>query len=155
MNRHDVRYLFEHKLLPGWFFKDGEQFIGAVINDKHILFRIISGVFKDEKVDNPYSDEDFRVTGSKIKEDLTMLKFTFPEPEEEPLCYCSYLFFDKEFQKISYFCIEKGNELSDDMPFVCSWTEDGTHLNHGNCTFEDNNDLLTCLDIHMKRFSQM
>lgn len=152
MNRHDVRYVFEHRVLPQGFFEEKSRFVGFILSDKHILFRIIDDFFQKEKIDNPYEDDNFKIVASRITEDVTMLNFIFPEPEEEPLCYSSYLFFDKEFEKLSYFCIEKGNPESVNYPFVCSWTSDGSHLNHGNCTFEEHNDLLRCVELHMKRY---
>ena len=151
-NRHNIRYYFEHKLLPQWFYDKKEQLVGAIIHDKSILFRVIDDIFNDEEIDNPYKEDDFDISKIKISDDVMVLKLIFPEPEEEPLCYCSYLLFDINFEKISYFCIEKGNELSQDQPFVCSWTSDGSHLNHGNCTFEEDNDLMRCAAVHLQRF---
>lgn len=151
MNRHEIRYLFEHRLLPQWFFEEQAQLIGGLLHDKEMLFRIINDIFQKEGVDNPYSEDDFDVEPARITEEVMMLKIIFPEPEEEPLCYCSYLFFDQEFSKTSYFCIEKGNALGQDAPYVCSWTKDGDHCNHGNCTMEGNADFIKCADIHMAR----
>lgn len=152
-DRHRVRYKFEHRILPQLFFEDKAQFIGIILNDKDVLFRMIDEVFNDEKVPNPYSEDDFSIDAARITESVLMLKIIFPEPEEEPLCYCSYLFFDDKFEKLGYFCIEKGNEMSDFYPFVCSWTPEGKrvkHVNYGNCTFEDHNDFLRCADIFME-----
>ncbi len=151
MDRHGIRYMFEHRLLPKWFFEDKMKFIGLLLHEKETLFNRINNIFKIAEVDNPYSLEDFNVTAAKITDDVLMLRIGFPEPEEEPLCYCAYLFFDESFEKVSYFCIEKGNAVSDNYPFVCSWTPDGVHRNHGNCSFEDDNDFIRCVDIHMKR----
>ena len=69
---------------------------------------MISDLFEKEEVTNPHLLENFDVTVDKITDDVLMLKIRFPEPEEEPLCYCSYLFFDENFEKTSYFCIGKG-----------------------------------------------
>ena len=153
MNRHDSRYFFEHKLLPEWFFENKDEFIGFLLSDKTILFEMIDDIFTQQKVSNPYKKEDFDVQPSKVTDEVKMLKIIFPEPEEEPLCYCSYIFFDDDLEKISYFCIEKGNEKSDNLPFVCSWTEDHMHLNHGNTTFEEYNDFLRCAELHMKNYN--
>ena len=133
MDRHGIRYIFEHRLLPKWFFEDKMQFVGLLLHKKDILFNVISDMFEKEEVTNPYSLESFDVTAIKITDDVFMLRIGFPEPEEEPLCYCAYLFFDENFEKTSYFCIEKGNEESREYPFVCSWTPDAMHYNHGNC----------------------
>ncbi len=150
MDRHAIRYTFEHRALPQWFFEDKEQFIGLLFHDKNVLYRVINGMFEDEGIINPYTEDDFSIAASKVTDDVKMFKIVFPEPEEEPLCYCSYMFFDDDFEKISYFCIEKGNEHGEDYPFVCSWTKDGAHQNHGNCTFEKYDDFLRCADIHME-----
>ena len=151
MDRHGIRYIFEHKLLPQWFFEDKMKFVGLLLHEKEILFNVINDLFEKEEVTNPYSLENFDVTAAKITDDVLMLRIGFPEPEEEPLCYCSYLFFDENFEKTSYFCIEKGNVESGDYPFVCSWTPDEVHHNHGNCSFDDHNDFIRCADIHMER----
>lgn len=152
MNRHEIRYLFEHRLLPNWFFQDKDRFVGILLNDKKILYGIIDDIFKKEEVENPYKEEDFSIEAGKITEDIIMVKIVFPEPEDEPLCYCSYLFFDINFEKTEYFCIERGNEHSEEYPFVCGWTSDGSHCNFGNCTFEENGDFLRCLEIYMKKY---
>ena len=150
MDRHAVRYTFEHRLLPHWFLEDKARFVGAIFHDKNILFRVIDDIFKEEEIVNPYTEDQFDVIPAKITDDVMMLKIVFPEPEEEPLCYCSYLFFDEDFEKIIYFCIEKGNDEGDNYPFVCSWSKEGGHYNYGNCTFEDQNDFHRCIDLYMK-----
>ena len=151
MDRHGIRYMFEHRLLPQWFFEEQMKFVGLLLHEKETLFHAISNIYEKEKVENPYSSEDIDVSAAKITDDVLMLRIGFPEPEEEPLCYCAYLFFDESFEKVSYFCIERGDTESDDDPFVCSWTPDGVHRNHGHCSLEDDNDLVRCADIHMKR----
>lgn len=151
MDRHGVRYQFEHRILPQLFFEDKAQFIGIILNDKDVLFRVIDEIFSGEEVTNPYSKDDFTIEAARIAESVMMLKIIFPEPEEEPLCYCSYLFFNEKFEKLGYYCIEKGNEEGEFYPFVCSWTPEGEHVNHGNCTFEDYNDFFRCADIFMEK----
>ena len=150
MDRHDIRYMLEHRLLPQWFFEDKDKFVSLLLKNKGILFDVIDEIFQKETVDNPYSADQFGVEAAKLADEVFMIKIIFPEPEEEPLCYSSYLFFNLTFDKFAYFCIEKGNSAGDDYPFVCSWTKNGTHCNHGNCTFEEDNDFWRCADIYMK-----
>lgn len=151
MDRHGIRYMFEHRLLPQWFFENKMEFVGLLLHEKEILFNVISDIFVEENVDNPYSVDDFGVSVAKIAEDVLMLRIGFPDPEEEPLCYCAYMFFDENFEKVSYFCIEKGNSESEGCPFVCSWTPDEVHYNYGNCSLENYNDFIRRSDIHMER----
>ena len=103
MDRHGVRYCFEHRLLPGWFFEHKEGFVGLILHDKNILFEMINDIFTDEKVSNPYEKEDFVAIASKVTDEVKVLKIIFPEPEEEPLCYCSYIFFELGIKSIFTF----------------------------------------------------
>lgn len=151
MNTHEIRYMFEHKLLPHWFFEDKAQFVGTILQNKAMLYQIIDDIFQKENVENPYLTEQFDMEAAKIAEDVMMMKLIFPEPEDEPLCYCSYLFFDQAFEKLSYFCIEKGNSAGGMAPFVCSWGPDGMHGNYGNCSLENQEDFYRCADLHMER----
>ncbi len=150
MDRHTIRYMFEHRLLPEWFFEDKEQIVLPLLKDKGILFEVIDEIFRKEKVENPYSPEQFEVEPSKLTEEVFVVKIIYPEPEEEPLCYRSYLFFDLAFEKTAFFCIEKGGSLSDALPFVCAWTKDGAHKNYGNCTFDEHESFLKCASIYMR-----
>lgn len=155
MNRHEIRYMLEHRFIPKWFFEDKGKFIGTVLHEQGILFEVIDDLFQKEGVENPYSAEDFKVMAAKITDDVLLLRIGFPEPEEEPLCYCAYLFFDADYQKLGYYCIEKGNAESGDLPFVCSWTPDEVHHNYGNCTMEGHDDLRRCMDVHMELMYNM
>lgn len=155
MDRHEIRYMFEHRLLPHWFFEKKFAFVGMLHQDKGILYRIINDIFEKEGAENPYTVDMFGASLSKITDQAMTVKISFPEPEEEPLCYCSYLFFDEKFEKTGYFCIEKGNTEGGMCPFVCSWTEDGNHRNHGQCGLKNDGDFLRCADIYMEEMYGM
>lgn len=49
----------------------------------------------------------------------------------------------------AFFCIEKGNEAGSNLSFVCSWTKEYCHRNHGNCILEDDEDFIRCASIFM------
>lgn len=151
MDRHSIRYLFEHRILPQYFFEGKKSFVSLLINKKEILFEIISTLFNDEQILNPYSPEDYKVTMQKVTDEVRMIKMEFPKPEEQPLCYCAYMFLDDTFHKISYFCIERGNSEDNEYPFVCSWTPDGAHHNYGMCALDNYDDFFKCADIHMEQ----
>lgn len=151
MNLHQIRYTFEHKLLPQWFFEMKDKFAGMLLHEEAILYKLIDDMFKNEGQENPYTPEQFRIEAAKPAEGIMMLKLIFPEPEDEPLCYCSYLFFDNDFEKTGYFCIEKGYDPDDDSPFVCAWTPEGAHVNYGICSFEGQGDFFRCVDIYMEK----
>lgn len=154
MGRHEVRYAFEHQILPHLFYKDKEQFVGMVLQDKGVLYEIISSIFDKEGVENPYVDEDFEVEPIRLSEDVLMLKITLPEPEEEPLCYSIIMIFDLDFKIIKFYCIEKGNEQGSFQPFVCAWTEDERHLNYGHCGLDDNSGITKCVEIFAEEYRE-
>ena len=89
MDRHRIRYMFEHRLLPQWFFEEKESFVAPILKDKGILFEVLDQIFRKENVDNPYSPEQFNIEAAKLTEEVLMVKITFPEPEEEPLPFTS------------------------------------------------------------------
>ncbi len=74
---HSVRYMFEHRILPGWFFDEGKQLVGMLLHDKSILFELIDDIFTKEGVENPYKKEDFDVDAAKITDEVMMLKIIF------------------------------------------------------------------------------
>lgn len=151
MGTWEVRYQLEHKSLPKWFFEDKEQLIDALLFNKTFLYDVIDDFFHQAGIENPYSAKDFKISYGKIKDGAFVIKITFPEPEREPLCYCSYLFFDRAFEKTSYFCIEKGNEDGSNQPFVCAWAEGGnSHLNYGLCSLEGDSNLRQCSAIYLR-----
>lgn len=155
MNAHEIRYMFEHRVLPQWFFEGKDRFVGMILNDKTVLFRIIDDMFRKEEIKNPYTEEQFKTETAKIAEETMMIKIMLPDPEDVPLCYCCYLFFDKDFEKPGFFSIEKGNNIgsktSKTIPFVCSWTADGSHNNYGNCSLENSQDFIKCADIYIEQ----
>lgn len=110
------------------------------------MYTVIDDIFFEEGVENPYAENEFRIEVVKCDEEFMVIKIVFPEPEEEPLCYCSYLFVDKEMKNLKYFCIEKANGL--EIAFVCSRTDSGQHMNYGNCSMEDKEDYERCLSIY-------
>ena len=112
MDRHGVRYLFEHRLLPQFFFTETENFIGTLLSEKDVLYRIIDSLFRKEDLENPYTAGQFSAEAAKITEQILMIKITFPEPEEAPLCYRTYLFFDTDFGKLGCYSVEKNSRSS-------------------------------------------
>ena len=151
MTVYDIRYSFEHRILPAWFYKHKGQFTGLLLKDKNVLYEIIDDMFKDAEMENPFTRDDFDIVAARLSNEIMMLKIIFPAPDQEPLCYCSYLFFDQNFERTSYFCIEKGGSIEPDKPYVCGWTADGKHQNYGNCTFDENDDFLRCLNLHISK----
>ena len=155
MDRHGVRYIFEHQLLPTWFYVDKMAFVEMLIQSEGVIYRIISGIFDKEYVENPYKEDQFTVNGARLPDGLYMIRIGFPPPEEVPLCYCSYLFFDEAFEKTGFYCIEKGCVKDDGSAFICSWASDGSHINHGRCLLERKNVFIRCVELHYAKYPEL
>lgn len=149
MDRHDIRYLFEHKVLPTWFYEHKVTFVGELLRMEGLLYGVINDMFNKEIVENPYNKSQFTMDAAKLLDNLFVIRIGFPRPEEAPLCYCSYLFFDDEFERASYYCIEKADREDGGSAFVCSWTIDGDHINYGRCLLEDHKDFLRCVELYL------
>lgn len=142
MTISEVRKTFEHGILPGGFYRDRKNFIGMILHKKEVVFEILRDMYIEQGLECPYSSADFSVFSAKLSDDVSMLKLSFPEPEEVPLCYCSYLFFDKDFEKIMFCTVEKGENTS--YPVAGVWTEQGDHISLGNCLTDDKDDFRIC-----------
>ena len=104
---HEIRYTLEHRMLPGWFYGEGQRLTERICAD------------------------------SSVDEKITVLKLTVPEPEDAPLCYRIYMIYNDGFTHVGYFTVEKGNgPVADDRHFLCSWDLQ-MHLNHGCCLPEE------------------
>ena len=44
MTVYDIRYSFEHRILPSWFYKHKRQFAGLLLKDKNVLYEIIDDI---------------------------------------------------------------------------------------------------------------
>lgn len=143
-----VLYTLEHRLLPQWFYKDKRVFVDAVVADPTMIYRIVSDMLSKEGEENPYAEDAFSSMRYKLTDDVLALKISFPKPEMEPLCFCSYLVFDKECERLVYFTIEKTAE-PDAEAMVCSWNKENQHISLGACSFKEYGDLRKCADIYL------
>jgi len=150
--RHEIRYQLEHVLLPKKFYYDKIDFVCSLLNDRAYLFNMIDEMFKVLNLTNPYQISDFNVQELKLGEEVMVIKLTFPEPEEEPLCYCCYLFFDTGFKNSEYYLVEMGKIFDNTEPFICSWKPDGTYNKYGTCSLENGEDYAKCKEYYLAQY---
>lgn len=150
MSKKEIRYMFEHGLLPRWFFETTKDFVRTMLTEPSEFFDNLDRMFEWEMVENPYTMEQFQIEHIKLTEDIMVLKLTFPEPEEAPFCYNSFAIYDEKFEKIRYFCIERANGEDSKEAFVCQWTKDERHINHGTCVRDEKTELERCVEIYGK-----
>lgn len=152
MTTKEILYSLEHDLLPKSFFDDRKTFAGVLAQDPGALYEIASELFRRNGQDNPFSRGEFSVEPNMINSEVAMLRLRFPKPPEAPLCSTAFIFFDRTFEKISYFCIEKGNEFTGGFPNVCEWQADGTHVAYGSQSPDPDEQMMKCVEIHLERY---
>ena len=146
MNSSEIRYTFEHRILPLNFYEYRTDFIALLLKRKDIIFQVLNDIYREEKVENPYSKNDFEIKLVNMDEKFISIKLIFPYPEEEPLCYYSYLFIDKELQNLKYFCVERGAKPED--AYISLWTSAKDHINYGRCSIDEYECYKKCLQIY-------
>ena len=129
-----IRYFFEHKLLPKWIAEDSE---GIFISDLfkyqgQVLYGIMSKICKDENIALSYTPKDYSVTLTSLTEEKSFLTLTMPEPKRMLACRRVYILFTSDFSTRKYITIEK------DTPFdyICGWNMNNgqeLHANYGPC----------------------
>lgn len=133
MRIREIRYYFEHRLLPDCFYKYKEKFIMALLTSEgKFLYDIMSDLCRESQEENIYSLEMYKVSACKLEDGTRIVKLDMPKPESEPLCYRIYLVFDESFEKADYLTAERG--IMEEQIFLCGWDENGEHFNFGDTT---------------------
>lgn len=146
MTIREIRYFFEHKLLPMWFFQKKEELI-AILLDKNanMPFVVMNDICEKEGVKMTYEPTQYNSVMYVMTKEITMVMLNMPKPESEPLCHRIYLVFDKDYKKLGYFTVEEGNKFGN---FMCGWDKDGSHINYGSCPSEQKQELIKIMDIY-------
>ena len=153
MTVDNVMYNFQHKLLPEWFFGNPKEFIGVICQDKSSLFSILNELFERAEVDNPYKPGHFSVDPDMVSDTVGMIKIKFPKPENEPLCHSIVCFFDKTFKYLGFFTFEKGGEMDENFPIMCTWSSEGEHFSYGKVSPDPDEQLIECIDVYMNKYT--
>lgn len=142
MTLTELRYYFEHEVLPTYFWKCSGAFLSDLVqvvyeeeeesSDENIIYELISDISQEEDLEPPYSKDEYRVELFRMdKEDYT-IRIVLPKPEEPLLCACIYMIFSlKDFSPIRYFTVELlEKKWRKNVYCLCEWEQDGFHRNH-------------------------
>lgn len=145
MDIKEIRYLFEHRLLPQWLYREKETLISVLLQkDKNMAFQIFSDICKKENVEMPYKEEQYRIIPYGLSDKAAAVCLQLPSAEVSPQCERVYFVFDQEKEKFAFYSVEKG---AFDYNVLCGWSEDGGHLNYGKCPEDENEELKRLLDL--------
>lgn len=130
---YEVRYVFEHRLLPAWFYCAGEETLkGIQDQDAAFLWRkwkLLCGAAGLEMTD---AKNPFKVSKRTIDDRCAIVRIDMPNPDGQALCYYVYLIWSGDYESRGYFTVERG--ASPKVRYLCSWTEGRQHCNHGKCS---------------------
>ena len=135
----ELRYYFEHQLMPKYFLEDTIPFLAELIGNGEYrshdigcaVYNIFSDVARKADVIAPYSLEDFQGDLWTLNGDEYVLRIEMPEAQESPQCKAIYLLFTTTFSHLRYFTVELMEIKWKRKRYVlCEWTED-MHSNYG------------------------
>lgn len=152
MDRHTARYIFEHRLLPHWLFDLKEKFVMSVIKNPDMVYEMLLGTFEQNQVECPYTKDAYKVIPGRFTDTITVIKLVFPNPEEYPLCYAAYVFFDENFEKLCYISVEKTEDDLEGQQALFAWETGKKHFPVGSCQAGGMNDFKVAADYYIRRF---
>ena len=123
----DVRYYFEHRLLPQAFYQEPEELMESLREGG--LYDRWSRYTAERSFDVTYPADAFSVREMMQDSGLRMLMLTMPQPEKTLLCYRIYLCFDPETGPAAYYTAEYDvyEGFFDEGCLICGWKPDRTH----------------------------
>ena len=126
-----IRYYFEHRLLPQLFYEDLDYLMDYI--DQNGVYSLWTSFTESNGLDPVYDKEDFGQASLQREDGTRVLLVTMPVPEETPLCSRAYLCLNKDAGKKGYFTVEYDNFLGEDW-FLCGWTEDNIHMDYAGAS---------------------
>ena len=149
MTVQQVLYHFQHRLLPMWFYDSPKEFAGVLSEKDTALFEILSELLARGEAENTFRPGEFRVEPVEVNEDTMAIKIKYPKPADAPLCFGAFCFFNKGFDKLRFFTIEKGEDIEGGFPVLGSWDADGAHSNYGKVSPDPDEQLVECIDKYL------
>ena len=123
----EVRYSFEHSMLPRYFYDDPQNMLNVFADSD--IYALWERVATDNGADVAYAPGDYAAR-TYSSGGATLMQFDLPEPDATTLCYRIYLFYNPSSGKAGYYTVEY-DEMMPGARFVCMWTAEREHVNYG------------------------
>ena len=119
-----VRYHFEHSILPRYFYELPENMLDVL--DDPGIYMLWDSITNENGVDPTYSEEEY-ITHWYVADDGTLIvQVEMPEPEETPLCYRVYFVYNMDSEFAGYYTAEY-DYLFEESNLICTWDEEMNH----------------------------
>lgn len=134
------RYMSEHKMMPGIFYKDPLKFIEKCASDEDAVYLLFISICQASHMKpKNYDKKEFGFKIIKDDEKEVLGRISLPEPKNPPDCYEIYVYCNKETGDGNYITVESD---PDGAKWVCGWTKEGAHMSYSADSveefFEDN-----------------
>ncbi|MBQ6504547.1 MAG: hypothetical protein IJI57_11610 [Flexilinea sp.] len=133
---YDVRYAFEHSMLPRYFYEVPENMLDALSGKG--IYSLWASVSTENGVDPTYSEDEYISHWYTASDGSTLLQIELPEPDGNTLCYRIYFVYNAENGFIGYYTMES-DELMEDAGFICTWNAEREHTILGAMPVLDKN----------------
>lgn len=148
-----IRYFIEHQLTRNWFFQEGQTFTAVLAERSDVYPAMVRHVYRENGIDCPYTDDMFHIAALHLEGDVYCISIVMPEPEQEGDCRQIMMMYREDFSRRSYYTIEYGESMLSDqkLSWCCEWSEEGEHLNYGQCTPDPLECIRKCYDIFLEK----
>ena len=132
----NIRYNFEHIILPDIFYNNKDDLIEKINKDEYFLDKIFFSICVEKKVFDIWVHK--YVCKNIQNDEINIYHLTCPEPTITP--QCSDIFFVFNNEKSFIFTNEYDDflGLTDPGHILCGWRKDKTHINFGNIKENEN-----------------
>ena len=92
----DLLNNFQHFFMPKALFNENQDLIAELSESSDLIYVLFNDICVQIERDNPFEEEEFFVKKYQMANDCMVFHLGFPKPEEPPLCWWMYLFFDRK-----------------------------------------------------------
>ena len=120
----EVRYQFEHSMLPRYFYEVPEDMMRVM--EENGVYALWEVTALENGADPAYPEEDYAEYWYEAEDGTTVLQIDLPEPDANTLCWRVYMLYNVKTGDKGYYTVES-DEFLTDSSFICTWDEDRTH----------------------------
>ena len=129
-----VRYAFEHNMLPRFFYEVPDRML-EIVSDPG-LYAMWASIATENGVDPTYPEADYVTHVYDLDDGGTLVQVELPAPDANLLCYRIYFYYNPATGQAGYYTAES-DTFTPDACFICAWGREGTHFNYGACDVLD------------------
>ncbi len=120
----EVRYQFEHSMLPRYFYEVPEDMMRVM--EENGVYALWEVTALENGADPAYSEEDYKEHWYEAQDGTTVLQIDMPEPDANTLCWRIYMLYNVRTGEAGYYTVEY-DEFLTESSFICMWDEDRIH----------------------------